>query len=94
MIGSSGRVYENGVSRIGVTTSKADIALSDGLGLISYRGGTDSGLAGGMDEIRIRLVPSTEAWQRANYLAMNPVVPYTDIELARDVPSGLIILLR
>ena len=94
VIGSSGRVYENGVSRIGVTTSKADIALSDGLGLISYRGGTDSGLAGGMDEIRIRLVPSTEAWQRANYLAMNPVVPYTDIELARDVPSGLIILLR
>ena len=93
-IGSAGRVYENGVSRIGVSTSKADIALPEGLGLLSYRGGTDSGLAGAMDEIRVRLAPSTEAWQRANYLAMKPDVPYLGVRLVRDIPSAILLLIH
>lgn len=47
-----------------------------------------------MDEIRVRLAPSTEAWQRANYLAMKPDVPYLGVRLVRDIPSAILLLVH
>ena len=38
--------------------------------------------------------PSTEAWQRANYLAMKPDVPYLGVRLVRDIPSASLLLIH
>ena len=64
-----------------------------GIGLLSYTSGNNymNGLA---DELRIRDVASSAAWHRANYLAMNPDVPYLGVELARDFPPGTMLLIK
>ena len=38
--------------------------------------------------------PAIAAWQRANYLAMKPDVPYLGVRLVRDIPSAILLLIH
>ncbi len=64
-----------------------------GIGLLSYTSG-DNNMNGLADELRIRDVASSATWHRANYLAMNPDVPYLGVELVRDFPPATMLLIK
>ena len=92
-VGSRYDTYDDGVWLGNGSTEVSEISYADGIGLVSWRGG-GAGLDGNVDEIRVRLAPSSAAWARANYLAMKPDVPYLGVELARDFPPATMVLIK
>ena len=92
-VGSRYDTYDDGVWLGNGSTEVSEISYADGIGLVSWRGG-GAGLDGNVDEIRVRLAPSSAAWARANYLAMKPDVPYLGVELARDFLPATMVLIK
>ena len=91
--GTKHLLFEDGVQKSSWNLSSyASPSFANGIGLMSYVNGNYC-MVGLADELRIRDCESDAAWHRANFLAMNPDVPYLGVELARDFPPATMILI-
>ena len=92
--GAKHLLFEDGVQKASWNVSSySSPSFANGIGLMSYVNGNYC-MVGLADELRIRDRASDGPWQRANYLAMNPDVPYLGVELARDFPPGTMLLVK